>query len=103
MQSFRHKMKDPLVFIYQEVFHRHLQKPGQGKQVVHCRQALAVLPFIYGLRVFKPEIGLKIPYGQPCLTAVLFYTAAGSGKTGDGSVSPDSGQDDSAQCEKRHA
>ena len=69
-------MRDPLVLIHQEVFHRHLQEPCQGKQVVHCGQALAVLPFVYCLRVLKPEVGLQITHGQSGLTALPFNTAA---------------------------
>ena len=69
-------MRDPLVLINQEVFHRHLQEPGQGKQVVHCGQSLAVLPFVYSLRVLKPEVGLQIPHGQSGLTALTFNAAA---------------------------
>lgn len=70
-------MRDPLVLIHQEVFHRHPQEPGQGKQVVHCGQALAVLPFVYSLRVLKPEVGLQIPNGQSGLTALPLNAATG--------------------------
>ncbi len=69
-------MRDPLVLIDQEVFHGHLQEPGQGQQVIHRGQALAVLPLINGLRVLKPEIGLQIPHGQPGLAAVPLNAAA---------------------------
>ena len=70
------KMRDPLVLIHQEVFHGHPQEPGQGKQVVHRGQALAVLPLVYCLRVLKPEVGLKIPHGQPGLAALPLNAAA---------------------------
>ena len=53
-------MRDLLVLIHQEVFHGHPQQPGQGQQVVHRGQTLAVLPLVYGLRVLKPEVGLII-------------------------------------------
>ena len=69
-------MRDPLVLIDQEVFHGHLQEPGQGQQVVHRGQALAVLPLVNGLRVLKPEIGLQIPHGQPGVPPVPLNTAA---------------------------
>ena len=69
-------MRDPLVLIDQEVFHGHLQEPGQGQQVVHRGQALAVLPLVNGLRVLKPEIGLQVPHGQPGVAAVPLDAAA---------------------------
>ena len=69
-------MRDPLVLIDQKVFHGHLQKPGQGQQIVHRGQTLAMLPLINGLRVLKPEIGLQIPHGQPGLAAVPLNAAA---------------------------
>ena len=69
-------MRDPLVLIDQEVFHGHLQEPGQGQQVIHRGQALAVLPLVNGLRVLKPEIGLEVPHGQPGVAAVPLNAAA---------------------------
>jgi len=66
------KRRTPLVLIHQEVFHGHPQQPGQGKQVIHRGQALTVLPLVDGLRVFKPEVGLKIPHGQSGHTALPF-------------------------------
>ena len=76
-------MKDLPVFICQEVFHRHLQQPGQGKQVIHCRQALSMLPLINGLRVFKPKVGLKIPHGHAGFAAVPLDAAAGLSQVND--------------------
>lgn len=67
----------------QEVFHGHPQHPGQRQQVVHAGQALPVLPFINGLRIFKPEVGLKVPHGHARRLAEPPDVAAGAGQVDD--------------------
>ncbi len=48
-----------LVLTDQEVFHPHVEDPGQGQEIIHCGQALPVLPFVNGLRVLEAEVGLQ--------------------------------------------
>ncbi len=63
------KIRDLPVLVDQEVFHGYPQHPGQRQQVVDAGQALPMLPLVNGLRVFKPEVGLKLPHGHARLLA----------------------------------
>ena len=69
--------RDLQVIIDQEVLHRHPEEPCQRQQVIDGRQALAVLPFVHGLRVFKPEECLNVLNAQSGGLAALFDRAAG--------------------------
>ena len=74
------KNMDLLVLIDQKVLHRHSQKTRQRQQIVHRGQALAVLPLVDSLRVFKPKIGLNVAHAQPGLLALPLDAATGCGK-----------------------
>jgi len=78
----KNKMNLP-VFVDQKGFHWHAKEPGQCQQIVYRWQTFTVLPFVDGLRVFKPEIGLNIPYGQTCRSAAPLNAAAGGDKVDD--------------------
>ena len=69
-------MRDLPIIVDQEVFHGHPQHPGQRQQVIDAGQALPMLPLVDGLRIFKPEIGLKIPHGHARLLAQPLNVAA---------------------------
>ena len=53
----------------QNLLHGHFQQYPQSVQVIHGGQALALLPFVDGLRLLKAEVGLDVPDGQPPLLA----------------------------------
>ena len=58
-----------LVLTDQEVFHPHVEDPGQGQEIIHCGQALPVLPFVNGLRVLEAEVGLQLPHAHARIAA----------------------------------
>jgi hypothetical protein len=65
-----------LVLTDQEVFHPHVEDPGQSQEIIHCGQALSVLPFVNGLRVLKPEVGLQLPHAHAGVAAAALNVAA---------------------------
>ena len=66
-----------LVLTDQEVFHPHVEDPGQGQEIIHCGQALPVLPFVNGLRVLEAEVGLQLPnYRKICVCHHNHYLQA---------------------------
>jgi hypothetical protein len=66
-----------LVLTDQEVFHPHVEDPGQGQEIIHCGQALPVLPFVNGLRVLEAEVGLQFPHAHARIAAATLDVAAG--------------------------
>jgi len=66
-----------LVLTDQEVFHPHVEDPGQGQEIIHCGQALPVLPFVNGLRVLEAEVGLQLPHAHARIAAATLDVAAG--------------------------
>jgi hypothetical protein len=68
---------DLLVLTDQKVFHPHVEDPGQGQEIIHCGQALPVLPFVNGLRVLEAEVGLQLPHAHARIAAATLDVAAG--------------------------
>lgn len=71
---------------HQDVVHGHIQQGTQSVEVVHCRQALAPLPFVDGLGFLKAEELLEIPDGQTFRLPQTADVGPGGGKIDDGKL-----------------
>ena len=71
---------------HQDVVHGHIQQGAQGVEVVNRRQALAPLPLVDGLGLFKAEELLEIPDGQTFCLPQPADVGPGGGKVDDGEL-----------------
>ena len=68
---------------YEDLFHGDFQKGTERVEIIHGGKALASLPLVNRLRLFKAEIALKIPYTQPAFKTQLADVAACGRKIDD--------------------
>ena len=68
---------------HQDIVHWYIQQGAPGIEVVHRRQALATLPLVDGLGLFKTEELLEIPDGQTFRLPQPADVGPGSGKVDD--------------------
>ena len=69
--------------LYEDLFHGDLKKGAECVEIIHGGKALASLPLVNRLRLFKAEVALKIPDTQPAFNAQLPDVAACGRKIDD--------------------